>query len=228
MKLTVGPLPAGVYWRRRAIIGGALLILVLLLWAQCSGPDPNSAPPPRRSPRQSCTTAEPRRRRKKIQDPHDRRRGHRRAGLGRASSSSARRPRSPRRCRCAPTPTCSLVAGARAAGAVPVGAYLKFTLKIKNTSARECTRDLGADFQELLPAGRGAQDVVVGSLQTRRTASQPTTLKPTIEVSFSRHPPGTARPATTAASTGRSRRGGQVRAGRPPRHEVQRAGADPS
>lgn len=37
MRLTVGPLPSAVYWRRRAIVLGALLMIVIALYASCSG-----------------------------------------------------------------------------------------------------------------------------------------------------------------------------------------------
>jgi hypothetical protein len=37
MKLTVGPLPPAVYWRRRAIVLGALLLVVVFFVSMCSG-----------------------------------------------------------------------------------------------------------------------------------------------------------------------------------------------
>ena len=37
MRLTVGPLPSAVYWRRRAVVLGALLLLVIVLVYSCSG-----------------------------------------------------------------------------------------------------------------------------------------------------------------------------------------------
>jgi hypothetical protein len=176
MKLTVGPLPAGVYWRRRAIIGGALLIVVLMLWAQCSGPDPKRTPTSAQSPSTSQTpAADPT---PTVQTPTT---GDAVTSAPASSASSAPAVAST-------LPVCadadlSLVA----APEQPVqfrGAYLKFTIKIKNISARECTRDLGADFQELY--------LQVGALKMWSSdhcdaphGSQPTTLKPTIEVSFS-------------------------------------------
>jgi hypothetical protein len=175
MKLTVGPLPAGVYWRRRAIVGGALLIAMLLLWTQCSGPDPKRTPASAQSPSVPVSPAAdpaPTIQTPTTDDP---------AGSAPASTTSAPAVAST-------LPVCadadlSLVA----APEQPVqfrGAYLKFTLKIKNTSTRECTRDLGADFQELY--------LQVGALKMWSSdqcdaphGSQPTTLKPSIEVSFS-------------------------------------------
>ena len=176
MKLTVGPLPAGVYWRRRAIVGGALLIVVLMLWAQCSGPDPKRTPTSAQSPTASSAapaTADPT---PTIQTPT----------TGDPATSAPPSSSAP-----AVASTVAVCADADlslvASPEQPVqfrGAYLKFFLKIKNTSAHDCTRDLGADFQELY--------LQVGAIKMWSSdhcdppkGSQPTTLKPGIEVSFS-------------------------------------------
>jgi hypothetical protein len=174
MKLTVGPLPAGVYWRRRAIIGGALLIVLMLLWAQCSGPDPKRTPASAQSPSAGATaTANPT---PTVQTPTT---GDPVTSAPASSSAPAV---------ASTLPVCadadlSLAAAPEQAMQFR-GAYLKFTLKIKNVSARECTRDLGADHQELY--------LQVGALKMWSSdhcdaphGSQPTTLKPSIEVSFS-------------------------------------------
>jgi hypothetical protein len=175
MKLTVGPLPAGVYWRRRAIIGGALLIVVLLLWTQCSGPDPKRTPSSAKSPSTS-TSADPT---PTLQTPTT---GDPATPTSAASSASS-----------APAvastlPVCAdadLSLAASPEMAVQFrGAYLKFTLKIKNTSARECTRDLGADYQELYLQA-GALKMWSSDHCDPPHGSLPTTLKPSIEVSFS-------------------------------------------
>lgn len=39
MRLTVGPLPAAVYWRRRAVLATALALVIILFAVMCSGPD---------------------------------------------------------------------------------------------------------------------------------------------------------------------------------------------
>jgi hypothetical protein len=177
MKLTVGPLPAGVYWRRRAIVGGALLIALLLLWTQCSGPDPKRTPASAQSPTAGATaTADPT---PTVQTPTT---GE--AATGAPTSSAA----STAPAVASTLPVCSdadlsLVA----APEQPVqfrGAYLKFTIKIKNVSARDCTRDLGADYQELY-LQVGAVKMWSSDQCDAPHGSQPTTLKPAIEVSFS-------------------------------------------
>lgn len=175
MKLTVGPLPAGVYWRRRAIVGGALLITALILWTQCSGPDPKRTPASAQSPSKTTAAATP------TADPAP--------TIQTPTTGEAVAPTSAPAATIASTlPVCadadlSLVAAPEQTLQFR-GAYLKFFLKIKNTSARECTRDLGADFQELY-LQVGAVKVWSSDHCDPPKGSQPTTLKPGIEVSFS-------------------------------------------
>ncbi|MCZ7419418.1 MULTISPECIES: hypothetical protein [unclassified Micromonospora] len=38
MRLTVGPLPPTVYWRRRAVVLGAVLLFLIVLFYSCNGP----------------------------------------------------------------------------------------------------------------------------------------------------------------------------------------------
>ncbi|MEV4131169.1 hypothetical protein AB0J72_03290 [Dactylosporangium sp. NPDC049742] len=177
MKLTVGPLPAGVYWRRRAIIGGALLIVVLMLWVQCSGPDPKRTPASAqtKAPASTGPTATPAAAEPTIQTPT----------TGDPASSA---PPSSAPAVTSTVPVCadtdlSLVAQPEQAMQFR-GAYLKFFLKIKNTSARECTRDVGADYQELY-LQVGAIKMWSSDACDAPKGSQPTTLKPGIEVQFS-------------------------------------------
>ena len=175
MKLTVGPLPAGVYWRRRAIVGGALLIVLLMLWVQCSGPDPKRTPASAQSQSATSAPATPAAADPTIQTPT----------TGDPATSA---PPSSAPAVASTLPVCadtdlSLVAQPEQAMQFR-GAYLKFFLKIKNTSARDCTRDLGADYQELY-LQVGAVKVWSSDACDAPKGSQPTTLKPGIEVQFS-------------------------------------------
>ena len=43
MRLTVGPLPAAVYWRRRSVVLGGLLIVVFVVVYACGGAHPSNA-----------------------------------------------------------------------------------------------------------------------------------------------------------------------------------------
>ena len=69
MRLTVGPLPPAVYWRRRAVVLGAGLLFLIVLLYSCTGSDRNAkkggtgshagrdvAPAPSRSPPARCST----------------------------------------------------------------------------------------------------------------------------------------------------------------------------
>ena len=42
MRLTVGPLPATVYWRRRAAVAAVLALLIILFAVMCGGPAPST------------------------------------------------------------------------------------------------------------------------------------------------------------------------------------------
>ncbi|MET7966868.1 hypothetical protein [Micromonospora sp. NPDC005305] len=44
MRMTVGPLPPAVYWRRRAVVFGAGLLFLIVLLYSCTGTDRNGAP----------------------------------------------------------------------------------------------------------------------------------------------------------------------------------------
>jgi hypothetical protein len=153
MRLTVGPLPPAVYWRRRAAIVGVLLLIVLLMFYSCSNasdaarkkrvltpttgrPSPTasatqpvSTPPSGLSTQDDNPPANP--------DP-----GQSGASTdGSAADTSAQ------------TGPCTdgeltLTATAEPAS-VARAAFVKFTLRIKDISTRSCTRDVGADPQEL-------------------------------------------------------------------------------
>lgn len=148
MRLTVGPLPPAVYWRRRAVVlGGVLLVVVLLVYA-CNGPDGSNAstknanatmPPP--SDVASAATG-----------PDDT------AATDTSSGTSADEPQSPTATATDPTdpPDSSFctddelqVTPVPAASKLRRGATTQITIKIKNKSKRTCKRDVGADQQEL-------------------------------------------------------------------------------
>ncbi|MER7003127.1 hypothetical protein ABT297_08785 [Dactylosporangium sp. NPDC000555] len=179
MKLTVGPLPAGVYWRRRVIVGGVLVVALLLLWASCGGGgDPNDKKTSLGASGEPTTSAavEPT---TTIQVPTT---GEPPASSAPpvAVSSSAPQPS-------ATVPACadadlSLVAAPETAVQFR-GAYLKFTLKIKNISSHDCARDVGADAQELYLQA-GAVKVWSSDACDAPHGSQMAVLKPNIEMSY--------------------------------------------
>ena len=138
MRLTVGPLPAAVYWRRRAVVLVGLAILVLIISYACGGPSSsgaqnlaatNSADP-------TVTSSEP---------------------------SHPFVPSTPPTL--SPTATAFSLVTSAASGSctddeieltatadsttIAPGQGVAVTLKVKNISTRTCSRDVGADAQEL-------------------------------------------------------------------------------
>ncbi|WP_432833977.1 hypothetical protein [Dactylosporangium sp. CA-092794] len=181
MKLTVGPLPPGVYWRRRAIVGGVVVLAGLMLWASCGGgsaPDDRKVSDAASADQRSRADVDPT---VTIQVPT----------TGEPPASSAPPPASSA---AAPPPSVAAIAppcadadlSLTAAPDQPVqfrGAYLKFTLKVKNVSAQDCVRDLGADYQELY-LQVGAAKVWSSDQCDPLKGSKPTVMKPGIEMSF--------------------------------------------
>jgi hypothetical protein len=178
MKLTVGPLPAGVYWGRRAVVGGTVVVVGLMLWASCGGSsDPGAQ---RRTGAAASaggsTSPEPT---QSFQVPTT---GEAPTSAPSAPSSAPEAPPSTTVPPCADADL-SLVATPEQQVQFR-GAYLTFTLKVKNITTHECVRDLGADYQELY--------LTVGAVKMWSSddcngphGSSMTTLKPSIEMSFS-------------------------------------------
>src|SRR3954454_8668293 len=146
MRLTVGSLPASVYWRRRALVLGVLLLAVIVLWTSCSGPAKSDASKttavsttnsPSPEPSAAATILTP--------------------TIGGTTTSSPTQftppPTADPAGSNAAVTTCAdtdlLLTAQPETALAPNGAYIKFFLKIKNTSGRPCTRNLGADHQDL-------------------------------------------------------------------------------
>ncbi len=150
MKLTVGPLPAAVYWRRRAVVLAAALAVVLWLGYACSGSDsgahpangskspsptpvvyPSEDPPGDPPPDPGGDAVDP------TPEPSAETSAPTAAGSGNGGTAPL--------CadgdlRIAPRPTRT---------ETPEGARLRIDLVITNVSERACRRDIGADQQEL-------------------------------------------------------------------------------
>jgi hypothetical protein len=136
MRLTVGPLQAAVYWRRRAVVLMGLAMVVLVVSYACGGPDVSNAVGDRASPTAGAST-----------------------------TTAAATPTATARPTPTPTPTAFTlpntgatgpcgdgeldVTATAASGQVPRGQAVDVTIKIKNVSGRTCSRDVGADMQEL-------------------------------------------------------------------------------
>jgi hypothetical protein len=151
MRLTVGPLPPAVYWRRRAIVLGAILLFVLVLTYSCAKSDPPASSPraaePAGAPQNPAPSAVVRA-----------------TPTGAPAASNAASPAG-----VTPSGVATGSAGAPSAGADPdacadneisvaavpgqdtvrSGTSVEISLQIKNVSKRTCTRDLGSLQQEL-------------------------------------------------------------------------------
>ena len=160
MRATVGPLPPAVYWRRRAVVLGAVLLGVIVLFMSCI---PGDEPDPKKTSAQQPGLPTP----APNDDP---------SGSPSPSTSFEETvppgggnlfpdPVQTSPAETLPPPANSaapvVAAGDACADAeisvtpIPAttslqrGAPLRIQLKIKNASARTCTRDLGASAQEL-------------------------------------------------------------------------------
>lgn len=138
MRLVVGPLPASVYWRRRAMVLGGAIIAVLLVMYSCNvgkkSPAASTSPSASASAKTAASpTASP----TAVTAP-----------VVQASATPS---------------TATVVAGdpslctdaelsviaSPAKNPLPSGTEVQINLLIKNVSNRECVRDVGADQQEL-------------------------------------------------------------------------------
>ncbi|MFR9776644.1 hypothetical protein ACL02O_11380 [Micromonospora sp. MS34] len=167
MRLTVGPLPPAVYWRRRAVVLGAGLLFLIVLLYSCHGPDRNAgvtgagstpsatAPQPTGSvltPQSGAPSATP-------DDSggnsggsnggSDGGQGGPAGGGTGSNDTGADAPAAP----VADDGTCAdseikVTAVARPTTAQR-GTVVTLRLKIQNISNRTCSRDVGADLQEL-------------------------------------------------------------------------------
>jgi len=138
MRLTVGPLPPAVYWRRRAVVLGALLAVVLVVTYSCSSEAGSKGDPkakqPSASPSPSVSSSF---QRPTVETPPT-------TSSAPAGTPTAENP---------PGNSCAdselSITPAPETQAIRAGMPTKLYLKIRNMSARTCTRDVGADVQEL-------------------------------------------------------------------------------
>ena len=166
MRLIVGPLPAAVYWRRRAIVLGVLLLALLMVTYACataggSGADPQGTQSP-----PAGTTASPQQNEGATPAP---------TGVIAPADAVSQSPPA-----ASPAPTdgsmCrddeTTVTAKTARTALAAGSEVIFTLLVKNTSDRTCTVDVGPDLQELRLV-RGTEKVWSSDDCGGPTGSQP-------------------------------------------------------
>ncbi|MFF5174052.1 hypothetical protein ACFY3U_15600 [Micromonospora sp. NPDC000089] len=160
MRLTVGPLPSAVYWRRRAVVLGAGLLFLIVLLYSCNQPGGTTTTPGAQST-PSSPAAQPTATAPGAADPPT---GTATPGGSTAPATGAGT---------TPTADPTTVPPVDAPSAPPAtddgtctdaeiavtpvatpsrvqrGAPVDLGLKIRNTSQRTCSRDVGADLQEL-------------------------------------------------------------------------------
>lgn len=142
MRMTVGPLPPAVYWRRRAIVLGGLVCSVALLFYGCAGARSAGSPeldavgtsagptPTLQTP----VTDEPPATASPSPDPA--------AGSGTPAGGQPTGP-----CTDAELTVAVAVEGNRVQ--LTSGSYVRIFLTIKNVSSRTCGRDVGPTQQEI-------------------------------------------------------------------------------
>ena len=135
MRLVVGPLPASVYWRRRAVVLGGALLGVLIVVYSCNAAgrtNPAADPTGAATPGESTPSASP---------------------TPPAATETAQSPATTIAPVIVDANTCTdaeiSVKAVGPKGALAKGEEVQLTLLIKNISNRQCTRDVGADQQEL-------------------------------------------------------------------------------
>jgi len=142
MRLTVGPLPAAVYWRRRAVVLGGVLVAALLVSYACtSGPKTSASGNPNatKSASAAATGANvPANVVSPSVSPSA-------SPSSSATAAASDEPVDPRAC----TDAELKVTAKPVATTVNRGTSLLIYLLIKNVSDRTCTRDIGPDLQEL-------------------------------------------------------------------------------
>jgi hypothetical protein len=151
MRLTVGPLPPAVYWRRRAIVLGAAVVVIFFIVQSCSGGDANSVGNGKTGQSSAPAAADPTTK-ATILRPHS-------DPPEQQTTQDAEPPPTnpaPRTGEAAPPPdngSCTdaemLITPVPEATTAERGSMVAIRLRIKNTGKRTCSRDVGADQQEL-------------------------------------------------------------------------------
>lgn len=171
MRTTVGPLPSAVYWRRRAVVLGALLLGIIVLFVSCTGGDddkkkpgtsasqlPTPAPAETTSPApdESFLDGVPGGNNPALPDPDQLQSQQPDGGTNTGPALPTAPPTGTGQNANANVPADGSCADSElsvtpipAATTVKRGAPLEIRLQIKNVGNRTCSRDVGADPQEL-------------------------------------------------------------------------------
>ncbi|MGC4747754.1 hypothetical protein ACLQ28_19170 [Micromonospora sp. DT201] len=189
MRLTVGPLPPAVYWRRRVVVLGAGLLFLIVLLYSCTGSGrSDGGPKAGATPTSTSTSAEPS--------------GSGPGGpvltpqTGAPPTSAGPGASTPSPAMTSNDPPLGAAAGSEDDGtctdaeirvvsvvtptSVQRGAMVDLQLKIKNTSERTCSRNVGADLQEIFIKS-GAEKIWSSDTCGKAQGSDPQSFTPTLE-----------------------------------------------
>lgn len=171
MRLTVGPLPPAVYWRRRAMVLGVVLLFVLVIVYSCSNQDGKPAASPKNTASPTPTATE-----LPSADPTDEAPVDPVGQIEPSESSAPPQPALGSECtddeiRVTPIPSHT---------SVQRGVTIEIRLKIKNVSSRTCDRDVGADAQEVYISA-GAQKIWSSDTCGAAHGSKVVSIPPNIE-----------------------------------------------
>ncbi|MEJ3743101.1 hypothetical protein WEI85_07430 [Actinomycetes bacterium KLBMP 9797] len=151
MRLTVGPLPSAVYWRRRAVVLGALFIVLLVFFTTCRGSGGPDAKQASATSTPTTPAAEPSLTVTPEVDPT--------ATTAAPTETSGpaqqgEEPPPPTTAAATPANMCTdaeiKVTPVPAVTSAPAGQTIVIRLRIRNDSDRACARDVGPDAQEII------------------------------------------------------------------------------
>jgi hypothetical protein len=164
MRLTVGDLPAAVYWRRRAVVLVGIGLVVIIIVYACSGTGSatNGQPPSSPTTLHNVISVEPTSPGTTTTPPATA------FTLNMGQASQGADPAASGAC----TDTEMSVTVKAAPAVVAPGQGAVFTITIRNTSARTCTRDIGADRQEMRLTGSDGKIVWTSDECPGNTGSQ--------------------------------------------------------
>jgi hypothetical protein len=140
MRLTVGPLPAGVYWRRRALLFVGVAMVVLVVSYAYGGPDVSNAGAGGGASQSASASGAVPSATPTVQTPV----------LPTAQTPPPTAFSLPNTGASGPCTDAEMdIAVSAVASQVQHGQSVDITIRIRNTSGRSCGRDVGADMQEL-------------------------------------------------------------------------------
>jgi hypothetical protein len=155
MRLTVGPLPAGVYWRRRLVVLLAIVLVVSVVVFSCQG----GADPGATTGAGATTSVTP-----SVAGEPSASEAVESASSSPSQSPSATEFTLPVNGATGPCADTELeVTVLTSAVDYSQGSLIVFTLKIKNISSRTCSRDIGGAAQEIQLREHGTDKVVWSS-----------------------------------------------------------------